>query len=307
MKKSTVFLFAAVAVLAVAAMPLYISFYLSPALTNFVQDNVEMEAMRVARHLAAMFVPDGRSIDKESLTPEFHYMADQVLDQFTLKKVKLFTASGEIIYSSEKADIGEINHKSYFHNIVAKGNNYSKLVVKDHESLEGKIMHAHVVETYVPIFQKGNFVGAFEIYYDITARQENLEKFIHGLYAGLAGMVVILVGGVVLSLRRALISVAEHQRIEKELQKNREQFDESVAKRTAELEEKIARTKTMRGVLSLCGSCGKVKGENGIWHDLVPYIASHTEAECTSDLCLECEKRIHDNIRINTSASSSIN
>ena len=47
---------------------------------------------------------------------------------------------------------------------------------KDAKSLEDQIMTVDVVETYVPIMHEDNFLGAFEIYFDITNRNQELSK-----------------------------------------------------------------------------------------------------------------------------------
>jgi light-regulated signal transduction histidine kinase (bacteriophytochrome) len=46
------------------------------------------------------------------------------------------------------------------------------------ESLEGRIVKSDVVETYIPVMSGEDFQGAFEIYYDITARKEQFDKLI---------------------------------------------------------------------------------------------------------------------------------
>ncbi len=75
-------------------------------------------------------------------------------------------------------EVGEINQRRYFHDIVAKGKVYAKVVPKDKESLEGRKVTSDVLETYVPLMNDGRFLGAFEIYYDITDRKKQLDKLI---------------------------------------------------------------------------------------------------------------------------------
>ena len=94
-------------------------------------------------------------------------------EKFKLERLKVFSKSGKIIFSTFSEDIGKINNKSYFHEIVAKGNAYTMMVKKEHQTLENRIVSADVVETYVPIMADGRFIGAFEIYYDVTQKKPN--------------------------------------------------------------------------------------------------------------------------------------
>ena len=66
-------------------------------------------------------------------------------------KLKIFSESGEIIYSTESKDIGNMNEKDYFHQIVSKGNVFTKVVKKDTKTLEDQEVAIDVVETYVPL------------------------------------------------------------------------------------------------------------------------------------------------------------
>jgi membrane protein insertase Oxa1/YidC/SpoIIIJ len=62
--------------------------------------------------------------------------------------------------------------------IVAKGKSFTKVVPKDEKTMEEEIVTKDVVETYVPLIRNQQFVGAFEIYYDITYSDHIINKFI---------------------------------------------------------------------------------------------------------------------------------
>ncbi|NIP50342.1 MAG: metal-dependent phosphohydrolase, partial [Gammaproteobacteria bacterium] len=84
-----------------------------------------------------------------------------------LFKLRIFSANGEIIFSTIKDEIGTINRNDYFHNLVAKGQVYSKVIKKDRKTAEGVLSHIDIVETYVPFMVEDEFAGAFEVYYDV--------------------------------------------------------------------------------------------------------------------------------------------
>jgi len=121
----------------------------------------------------------------------FVEMAQEATADFGLLKIKVFAPDGETVYSSSEWDIGTINERDYFHNIVAKGQVFSKVVYRDTKSLEDQLMSSDVLETYVPIMNSGNFAGAFEIYFDITARKGELDEI---LFKSNAMLLVVAVG-----------------------------------------------------------------------------------------------------------------
>jgi len=65
-----------------------------------------------------------------------------------------------------------------FHNIVATGQAYSKLVQKSHRTAEGRIIDRDVVESYSPIMNGNEFLGAFELYFDVTQRKLTLDTLL---------------------------------------------------------------------------------------------------------------------------------
>jgi hypothetical protein len=77
-------------------------------------------------------------------------------------KLKIFNPAGEILYSTSPEEIGQINSKEYFHEVVAKGYPYTKVIKKDAKSLEGQKVTVDVVETYVPIMGKNKHDKLFK-------------------------------------------------------------------------------------------------------------------------------------------------
>ena len=65
---------------------------------------------------------------KESLPPRFIQEADEITRTLGLMKFKVFSKSGKTLFSTDPEDIGRINEKAYFHDIVAKGSVYTKFV-----------------------------------------------------------------------------------------------------------------------------------------------------------------------------------
>jgi signal transduction histidine kinase len=152
-------------------------YFVFPHFTELFIKNVEDEAVRLGNHLSDLYFIDGKQVDAEAVKGVLDTIGDHIQD-LNLLNLKIFTPTGLVLYSVNKEDIGKINQKDYFHSIVAAGRPVTKLVEKDSISLEGQTIIADVIETYVPIMSKGKFMGAFEIYYNVTNKKEELRSAI---------------------------------------------------------------------------------------------------------------------------------
>lgn len=56
----------------------------------------------------------------------------------------------------------------------------------------------------------------------------------------------------------------------------------------AELQEALARVKSLTGLLPICASCKKVRDDQGYWTQVEVYIANHSRAEFTHGICPDC-------------------
>ncbi|MCB2183566.1 MAG: diguanylate cyclase [Desulfobulbaceae bacterium] len=196
----------------VVVLPTYIIFYISPQFNKLIVENTELEAVRVANHLVSMFLPDGKIISENAVTKELTKSDKGLRKEFQLRKLKLFLPTGKIIFSSDPEDIGVVNKHSYFFEKVARGENYTKIVKKHDLSLEGQRMQSDVVETYVPIMKDKEFVGAFEVYFDITKALTRLRQLLVHIYVIVGLISGILLFAIVINLLRA-------KRYEEELRK----------------------------------------------------------------------------------------
>jgi diguanylate cyclase (GGDEF)-like protein/PAS domain S-box-containing protein len=207
-------------------LPLYTTFFLYPSFTRLLAENTEDEAVRVGTHLASLFFPERAELKPRSLSEEVIREIDAVRRDLMIIKIKVFTPSGEIIYSTDSREIGEINRRSYFHETVAGGSPYSKVVRKESKSLEDQVMISDVVETYVPIMNGKKFVGAFEIYYDITKDKQGLDRLI----ARSATITYIVAFGllvaVIASSLKAKRTIIERNRIECALEESEKNYHE---------------------------------------------------------------------------------
>ena len=60
-----------------------------------------------------------------------------------------------------------------------------------------------------------------------------------------------------------------------------------------ELQEALAKVKTLSGLLPICASCKKIRNQEGKWQVLELYIRTHTQADFTHGICPECRVRLY--------------
>ncbi len=152
-------------------LPAYDLLRVYPSFESLLTTTIEKEARRTGRHLLHMLQEGGHT--QEAFTNElfnevdWNYLRTNAED-YGLWKVRVFSAEGAILFSTTPGEIGDVNNSAYFFDIVAKGRNYSKLERKQQESMEGEVLPVDVVEVYVPAMQGTTFLGAIEVYYDVT-------------------------------------------------------------------------------------------------------------------------------------------
>jgi AmiR/NasT family two-component response regulator len=61
----------------------------------------------------------------------------------------------------------------------------------------------------------------------------------------------------------------------------------------AELQDALARVKTLSGLLPMCASCKKVRDDEGYWHQVEVYIRDHSEASFTHGICPDCARKLY--------------
>lgn len=75
----------------------------------------------------------------------------------------------------------------------------------------------------------------------------------------------------------------------------RKLIEEERARLIIDLEDALARVKTLSGLLPICASCKKIRDDKGYWKQIETYIQEHSEAEFTHGICPECMKRLYPN------------
>ncbi|MBU0728142.1 MAG: response regulator [Proteobacteria bacterium] len=222
-------------IVAVLTLSAYTVFYLYPSFEKLLRKNITTDAERVAVHLGHMLNIANDQIDSQSLPDDFKHQIEIMLDDFELMKVKLFSPEGLIVFSTDKEDVGEVNEKPYFREIVSRGKIYSKIVRKDSMTLEGQKVTTDVMEIYVPIILGGKFTGAAEVYYDITENllllKRQFQRFNYTLYP----ISLCLLLGIIFASMKAEKSISRLKKMDEKLQQAHDQLEQKVLERTGEL------------------------------------------------------------------------
>ncbi len=76
-------------------------------------------------------------------------------------------------------------------------------------------------------------------------------------------------------------NITERERVRKEREKL-----------IAELQEALAKVKTLKGLLPICAWCKKIRDDQGYWQQIEAYISDHSEADFSHGICPECTRKV---------------
>jgi len=63
-----------------------------------------------------------------------------------------------------------------------------------------------------------------------------------------------------------------------------------------ELQEALAKVKTLGGLLPICASCKKIRDDKGYWNQIEEFIQTHSEAEFTHSFCPDCMRSLYPEV-----------
>jgi PAS domain S-box-containing protein len=216
-------------------LPLYIVTSLYPSIDNLLLQDAEDHARNVASHFSLHLDAPGENLRYKDISPELKNEIGLVVTNFSLEKLKIFSASGEILYSTNPEEIGGMNDKDYFRSVVMRGKNFTKMVRKNTRTLEGRTVTKDVIETYVPISGRDGVIGAFEIYYDITGPREKSANLIRRSTVIIYSVSFILITSLLVSLYILSRNISARLQAEEAVARRGEELEEMVGQRTAEI------------------------------------------------------------------------
>lgn len=60
-----------------------------------------------------------------------------------------------------------------------------------------------------------------------------------------------------------------------------------------ELQDALAKVKTLSGLLPICAACKKIRDDNGYWKQIEDFIQTHSDAEFTHSFCPDCMRNLY--------------
>jgi hypothetical protein len=81
-----------------------------------------------------------------------------------------------------------------------------------------------------------------------------------------------------------------------ELRRGRDELEVRVRERTRDLQEALAKVKTLGGLLPICASCKKIRDDGGYWQQVEKFLEEHSEAHFTHGICPACRSRLYPDL-----------
>jgi hypothetical protein len=134
-----------------------------------------------------------------------------------------------------------------------------------------------VVETYIPIVERNNVIGVFELYTDVTSFNLDIVQIVERTIVSLAIILLFVFGCSFLVISKVT-----------QLLKNTQQ---ELADKVYQLEEALTKVRQLEGIIPICSYCKKIRDDGKSWHQLENYISSHSEAKFSHGICPECYER----------------
>jgi PAS domain S-box-containing protein len=232
------------AVISVLLLAAYDVFFVFPSFNGLLMENSESEAVDIASHLREDLLSGDVRLKRSSLPDIFIKTAERTKRDFNLWKILIFSPSAEIVYSTDPADLGRRISGKFFYGVVAKGGVYKKYVPKNELTPGGQVAKTYVVSAYVPVMKDGRFLGACEVYMDVTdAITRNSRLFLTSIVT-----LFLLVFGLLLSViivsRKAGSSTTARKKAEDALQES-EHFLRTIIETEPECVKLLAADKTL--------------------------------------------------------------
>ena len=206
-----------VSLVAISLFPIYTVFFLAPRFKELLVENTKDEAIRLAGYFSTFVVEEGKELRKGTLPTHLLDRLGSLAGDERLVKMRVFSASGEIIYSTDSTEVGHFNKEAYFRQIAATGTGRAEVIPRQSTSLENEVVPADVIETYVPITKGGRVLGVFELYHNVSKERKDLDRLIYRSYGTLFMMAIGLLVLVLVSSFQAHRSMKERARAEEQL------------------------------------------------------------------------------------------
>ncbi|MHA1553048.1 MAG: ATP-binding protein [Alphaproteobacteria bacterium] len=159
-------------------------------------------------HLAAAEQMHADALRAHPATAEIDHLIKMITEGVQILKVKIYSADGVIVFSTDPAEIGEdYSDSTAFQAAVREGRSSSELSYKDRFSaFSGELFDRAIVETYLPKYDgEGNVTGVIELYADVTDVDEQIDSTTIRLTIGLIAIFGVIYTVLVVGIMRRAI------------------------------------------------------------------------------------------------------
>ena len=224
-----------ISVLLALILPVYMYFSIYPSFTELLMETTEDDAIRVASYLASMQFLGVNQFKKETLPDNLVRNVNTIKQDMELQKIRIWSHTGEIIHSSDSKEIGRLNQKQFFQDLIIKKKPFCFIASKGEKTLEDQTAPFDLVETYIPVLNGDRILGVFEIHYDISLRKDQLDDLLSNsmtLLVTLSGGLLALVFILLFNENKNII---ERKQAQTALKDSYDKLEARVKQRTAEL------------------------------------------------------------------------
>jgi len=196
----------------VIGLPLSYLVFIHPSFERLlVQDKTE-DALSIANYFFTLFPKESIDLRKDKIPAEMVREIEKYKNDFGLIKIKIYSKYGETIFSTDEQDVGSINRGKIFEQLLPRGEVYTNIVTKNSLTTDEEQHPFDVIETYVPLMDGKNFLGAVEIYYDISERVKQLHTL------AVTTCILLYSFSFMLLIIITLVLISEHRSITKRRQ-----------------------------------------------------------------------------------------
>ncbi|WP_085814197.1 Tll0287-like domain-containing protein [Geoanaerobacter pelophilus] len=79
--------------------------------------------------------------------------------------------------------------------------------------------------------------------------------------------------------------------------REREQIQQELAAKVAQLQEALAKVRTLEGILPICSYCKKIRTDEESWQQLEQYISEHSDAHFSHGICPSCFDQLQESYK----------
>jgi PAS domain-containing protein len=133
----------------------------------------------------------------------------------------------------------------------------------------------------VPLMRDRDIMGAIFISMDVTDLKRAKDELQHH-----KERLEELVGERTTDLKNAYERLRDEDKMRRQVQEEREKL-------ILELQEALAKVKTLTGFIPICASCKKIRDDKGFWNQIEAYLSAHSELEFSHSLCPECAHKLY--------------